>query len=165
MESAAKHFLANNSLVPAGSASATHKTLSGYMDKFSTTVSARCMLGADAYDHPELVEMFLEFNDAINITMQMSAVIPSWMSFLPKMQIDKSYKAFRKVFVPIIRKRRVNLDAGQDGLLDFLPWVLEIVDDDDRASGMHSLSNFPKRKNYIQLTIRSNCYFCMVWSA
>ncbi|EPE06557.1 animal heme peroxidase superfamily [Ophiostoma piceae UAMH 11346] len=154
MDAAAKHFLANNALVPAGMTSITHETLSGYMDEFSTAVSARCMLGADAYDHPELVALFLKFNDAINMTMQMSSILPAWLGFIPKIQIDKSYKAFRKVFVPIIQKRRIDPDAGQDGLLDFMPWVLDVVDDDNRASDLIAISVWFGLRN-LQVSVTS----------
>lgn len=132
---ATKHFLESNPLVPSTSSSQRYQTLSDHMDKIITSVSARCIIGADAYDHPEPIDMFLKFNKDVDNVIGMGTLMPPFLRFISQIPMNRSYKKFRKILTPIIAKRRQNAKLGQDGLLDFMPFILEVVDDDKRASG------------------------------
>lgn len=132
-----------------GKASERHETLSGYMDRLITSVSARCMVGADADAHPELIDMFLKFNQDVDKVMGMGALLPRLFNFIPKMMMKKSYNNFQKIFVPIIEKRRSDPNAGQDGYLDFMPFILDVVDDNDRVSGKCILFFVPRDQHHV----------------
>ncbi|CAK7243975.1 MAG: hypothetical protein STHCBS139747_005509 [Sporothrix thermara] len=158
---AAERYLRDFPLAPpAAGESVCHQTLSGYMDRFSASVSARCMLGADADLHPELVDMFLKFNTTVDTVMQLSSALPAFLSFIPKLQIHRSYKAFSKIFLPIVRRRRVDPSSGgpdgQEGLLDFMPFILEAVgaDDDALASRLVALHVWIGLRN-LQVSVTS----------
>jgi peroxidase len=127
--------LENNPLVPAGSASKAYENLSDYMDHYITSVSARCMVGADAYKHPELIDMFLKFNVDVDKTMGLASMLPSFLNFFANIPISQSYDKFRDILIPIIKKRRLAPTHGQEGLMDFMPFILKVIDDDRRASG------------------------------
>lgn len=135
VEFATKHFLESNPLVPSTSSSQRYETLSDHMDKLITSVSTRCMIGADAYDHPELIDMFLQFNKDVDNVIGMGTLLPSFLRFISQIPINRSYNKFRKILMPIIAKRRQNARLGQGGFLDFMPFILDVVDDDKRASG------------------------------
>ncbi|CAK7199907.1 hypothetical protein SEUCBS139899_002594 [Sporothrix eucalyptigena] len=155
---AAERYLRDYPLAPANGKPFLHQTISSYMDRFSASVSARCMLGADADLHPELIDMFLKFNTTVDTVMQLSSVLPSFLDFIPKLQIHKSYKAFSKIFLPIIKRRRVDPSSGgsdgQDGLLDFMPFILEAVDDDALASNLVAISVWIGLRN-LQVSVTS----------
>lgn len=127
----------NNSLVTAVAGAQRYEALSHYMDYYITSVSARCMVGADAYKHPELIDMFWKFNVDVDKTMGLASFLPSFLNFIAEISFSKSYNKFRDTFIPIIKRRRSDPSAGQDGLLDFMPFILEVIDDDKRASGEH----------------------------
>ncbi|CAK7237327.1 hypothetical protein SCUCBS95973_009922 [Sporothrix curviconia] len=155
---AAERYLRDFPLAPANGKPLCHQTLSSYMDRFSASVSARCMLGADADLHPELIDLFLKFNTTVETVMRLSSVLPPFLNFIPKLQIHKSYKAFSKIFLPIIQRRRVDPSSGgpdgQDGLLDFMPFILEAVDDDDLASNLVAISVWIGLRN-LQVSVTS----------
>ncbi|KAL1893313.1 hypothetical protein Sste5346_006490 [Sporothrix stenoceras] len=157
--SAAERYLRDNPLAPADGSSVVHQTLSDWMDRFSTSVSARCMLGADADQHPELIDLFLKFNTTVDAVMQLSSVLPPFLNFIPKIQISRSYKQFSKIFLPIIQRRRANPASSQDGngqggLLDFMPFILEAVDDDELASNLVAISVWIGLRN-LQVSVTS----------
>ncbi|KJR82079.1 uncharacterized protein SPSK_02952 [Sporothrix schenckii 1099-18] len=156
---AAERYLRDNQLAPSDGRPVVHQTLSSWMDRFSTSVSARCMLGADADQHPELIDLFLKFNTTVDTVMQLSSVLPSFLSFIPQIQINRSYKEFSKIFLPIIQRRRADPASSQDGngqggLLDFMPFILEAVDDDHLASNLVAISVWIGLRN-LQVSVTS----------
>ncbi|OAA66830.1 heme peroxidase [Niveomyces insectorum RCEF 264] len=151
---AAERYLHDHPLVPADRASAEHPTLSGSMDRFSASVSARCMLGTDAYAHPELVDLFLAFNTTVDTIMQLSSVLPPVLHVFLRIQVNRSYARFRTIFLPIIRRRRADPYGGQEGLIDFMPFILAAVDDDNRASDLIAISVWIGLRN-LQVSVTS----------
>lgn len=105
------------------------------MDRYITSVCVRVMVGAEAYDHPELIDMFLQHNLTADTTMGLGSFLPNSLRFLANIPISLSYNRFRKIFIPIIRRRRSDPTSGQNGLLDFMPYILKVADDDKRAAG------------------------------
>ena len=98
------------------------------------------MVGADAENHPELIDMFLGFDNTVDNTIGLSSFLPGFLRFIVDMPISISYNKFRKIFVPIIQKRRADPSRGQGGLVDFMPFILEVADNDKRASGRRRVS-------------------------
>lgn len=150
MQAAATRYLETNPLVPATSNSHVYSAgLTAYIDQYITSVCARCMIGPEAYEHPELTNMFFEFNNETDRVIGMGLLLPSWMAFIANIPISKGYNKFRKVFLPIIAKRRVQMaekkqrnggttgaETGNDELIDFMSFILDIVDDDERAADL-----------------------------
>ncbi|KAJ5443567.1 Peroxidase [Penicillium daleae] len=150
-----QNFASNiNPLVPAGSASKAYENLSDYMDHYITSVSARCMVGADAYTHPELIDMFLKFNVDVDKTMGLASMLPSFLNFIANIPISQSYDKFRDILIPIIKKRRPAPTHGQDGLMDFMPFILKVIDDDTRASDVIAIIVWIGLRN-LQISVTS----------
>lgn len=136
MASAASQYFKTQPLIPDGAKSAPYTELSTYLNSYITFVSARCMIGPEAYDHPELLPMFLKFNTDVDLAMGLGTMLPGWLRWVAWFKINADYNSFRKIIIPIIKKRRGNLGSKQEGeLMDFMPFILELVDDDERASG------------------------------
>lgn len=167
MQMAAQRFLEASPLVSSGSESQRYSSLADYVNRFITSVSARCMVGPDADQHPELIDMFLKFNDNVDKVIGLGATLPSWLSFVANIPMNKYYNQFRKVLIPIIQKRRgLLLQAKQrngangvaknedEKLLDFMPYILDVVDDDKRASDLVAITVWIGLRN-LQITLLS----------
>lgn len=135
LASAATQFFKTQPLVPNGSKSAPYTELSNYLNSYITFVSSRCMIGPEAYDHPELISMFLKFNTDVDLAMGLGTMLPSWLRWVAWFKINADYNEFRKIIIPIIKKRRRNPAPGKGELMHFMPFILELVGDDKRASG------------------------------
>ena len=135
VEYAARRFLDENPLVPDGESQKQHKELSSYMNRFIGAVSIASMVGEDAWDHPELIDQFIKFTTDVDMVMGLGSMLPSFLRWVTNIPISISYFKFRRVLRPIIEKRRLDYAAGQDGRLDFMPYILDAVYDDRRASG------------------------------
>ena len=81
-------------------------------------------------------------------------MLPSFLRFVTKYQMDRSYRKFRQIFIPIIKERRKDYTAGQAGLTDFMPFILSVVDDDDRASDLVTISVWIGLRN-LQIVVAS----------
>ena len=81
-------------------------------------------------------------------------MLPSFLRFVTKYQMDRSYRKFRQIFIPIIKERRKDCTAGQAGLTDFMPFILSVVDDDDRASDLVTISVWIGLR-YLQIVVAS----------
>jgi peroxidase len=136
IESAARHFLETQPLVREGTKSQSYTELSSYLNKYITVAASRCMIGPDAYNHPQLTDMFLKFNTDVDLAMGLGTMLPSWLRWVAWFKINADYNSFRKILKPIIKRRRGNPTATKDTLLDFMSFILELIEDDDRASGM-----------------------------
>lgn len=162
IQSAAQSFLEANPLVPSNSESQRYSGLADYVNRFITSVSARCMVGTDADQHPELINMFLKFNDDVDKVIGLGAMLPSWLSFVANIPMNKSYNKFRKVFIPIIEKRRRQaehkdangVDKNKNDLPDFMPFILDVVDEDNRASDLVAITVWIGLRN-LQITLLS----------
>ena len=154
MESAAEHFLQEFPLVPAAQDSKRYEALVSYMDRYITSVNARCMIGAEALNHPELVDKFLEFNSAVDQAMGLGMMLPTFLRFLTKIPISRSYKQFRKILLPIIQRRRQDPEAGQNGYTNLMSFILGVIDDDERAADLVTISVWIGLRN-LQITVLS----------
>jgi cytochrome P450 len=117
-----------------------YEALSGYLDRFITSVHARCMIGDDSALHPELVDMFLQFNKDVDKAMGLGLMLPPFLRFITKPIVERSYAKFRKIFIPMIKKRREDLHPSQDRPIDFMPFITSVVDNDERASDLVTIS-------------------------
>jgi hypothetical protein len=100
------------------------------------------MIGQEAYNHPELTPLFLKFNTDVDLAMGLGTMLPSWLRWVAWFQINADYNKFRKIIKPIIKKRRGSPAVQKDGLMDFMPFILDLIEDDNRASGKSTLQ-FP----------------------
>ncbi len=156
MDAAARDYLAAHPLVPTNSTNGAAELpqLAEYMDRFSTYASARCMLGGDVADaHPELTDLFLAFNSTIDTVMQLASVLPAFLHGLLKIKLARSYRQFHAIFGPIIARRR-QTKPSSDGLIDFMPFILQAVADDDRASNLVAISVWIGLRN-LQVSVLS----------
>ncbi|KAF5497051.1 Peroxidase [Colletotrichum siamense] len=167
MQVAAIRFLETNPPVPATSNSHLYSEgLTAYINQYITSVCARCMVGPEAYEHPELIDMFLEFNKEVDKVIGLGSLLPSWMSFFTHIPMNKGYNKFRKIFLPIVAKRRAKLEekkqlngaaaGGETGdkFIDFMSFILDIVDDDERAADLVTITVWFGLRN-LQITLLS----------
>jgi hypothetical protein len=135
MQAAGDRYLRENPLVPTNVNSRKYTNLGNYLNGYITTICARAMVGEDAYKYPKFVDLMQEFNDDTDKVMGLGQMLPSFLQFIPKMYIGRTFNKFREILLPIIKRRRANPGEGQGGELDFMPFVLELIEDDKRASG------------------------------
>jgi cytochrome P450 len=154
IESAAAKFLQTQPLVPVGTKSQSYTELTSYLNKYITSVASRCMIGPEAYNHPELTPLFLKFNTDIDLAMGLGTMLPSWLRWVAWFKINADYNEFRKIIKPIIKERRGNPAAAQDGLMDFMPFILDLIEDDDRASDLVVITVWIGLRN-LQSTVTS----------
>ncbi|TAQ91302.1 hypothetical protein B7494_g374 [Chlorociboria aeruginascens] len=137
IERAAKTYLDKpDGLIPKGQSSKTYKGLSGFCDDYITAVMARCMIGPEADNHPELIPMFLKFNSDVDLAMGLGTMLPSYLRWVAWFQINADYNRFRKIIKPIIKARRGEPKPKDNEVTDFMPIILDIIKDDNRASDL-----------------------------
>lgn len=139
MESAAAQFLKTQPLIPEGVSSQKYTELSTYLSNYITYVLTRTIIGPEAYEHPELTKLFLTFTTDTDTAIGIGTMFPSWLRWLAKFKINPSYTKFRRILVPIIKERRKSPEADTSGLLSFLPFILDVVEDDKHVSGKSHL--------------------------
>lgn len=139
--------------------------LNAYINSYITFVVSYCIVGPDGFDDPTLLDTFLKFNDDAVRTMGISSLV----SFSPKfiqtlfekviegLWIKRHLRAIRKVLLPVISKTR---KRGNDSKTRFfLPFILDVIDDDSRASGKFK----PIRNPRIQLILVTDVAAIVVW--
>lgn len=126
IDEAAQMFLDRNPM------EARYDSLNNYIDRYIVFVVSYCMVGPEGFDDPQLLETLRGFNDHANNAMGMSALLPSFLQWVAGMPIKKDFKQVRKALVPVIQKMRDQKDRRPG---TFLPFILDAVADDDRASG------------------------------
>jgi len=112
------------------------------------------MIGPEAYNHPELTSLFLKFNTDVDLAMGLGTMLPSWLRWVAWFKINADYNKFRKIIKPIIKKRRGSPAVGNDGLIDFMPFILELIEDDNRASDLVVITVWIGLRN-LQSTVAS----------
>ena len=135
---ASKLFLRRNPLVLNCKSSERHNGLNGYITKYITFVVSRCMVGPDSFDDPELLQTFMDFNNNAIEAMGLGQLLPTFLQFLAARTIKTNFKTIRKVLIPVIQRKKAGPAEKRDRLIDFLDFILDTVNDNERAAGMHS---------------------------
>jgi len=66
--------------------------------------------------------------------MGLGMMLPSFLHFPTVISISWSYNTPREIFLPIVKRRRSILKAqAADGTVDFMSFILNVVDDDEQA--------------------------------
>jgi peroxidase len=103
---------------------------------YITTVVGCCIIGDEVFDHPDLLKIFIRFNDHAIQAMGISALLPSFLQCIAGWSVNKDFKSARKILLPIIaQRRRANQRGAKSSRVTFLDFVLDVVDDDERAAG------------------------------
>jgi peroxidase len=103
---------------------------------YITAVVGGCIVGDEVFDHPDLLEIFAQFNDHAIKAMGISSLLPSFLQFIAGWSINKDFKSARKILLPIIKQRRkANQKGANPSHITFLDFILDAVDDDTRAAG------------------------------
>ena len=142
MEEAAADYLQTKPLVDKTISSQRYSELSPWLDQYITYVASCYMIGPEAKDHPELTAMFLKFNTDVDLAMGLGTMLPSWLRWVAWFKINADYNEFRKILKPIVEQRReqiaqqrANPPKGMENLTNFMPFILDLIEDNDRASG------------------------------
>jgi len=142
-------------LVPANQEFKRYLALTDYVERYVTVIHLHCIIGVEAYDHPELVQLFATFNTTVDQAMGLGMMLPSFLRFLTGISVSWSYSRFRKIFLPIIKRRRSTPKAqAADGTVDFLSFILDVVDDDEQAADLVTLTVWIGLRN-LQINVLS----------
>lgn len=134
IETASKEFLKRTPLARKGMPGEHAGGINDWINEYITFVVSRCVVGPDGYDNADLIRTFLKFNDDAVATMGLSTLLPGFLQFLAAFSIKKDFKMVQKLTLPIIAKRRkLAVDNRQEPV--FLDYIIDAVDDDQRAAG------------------------------
>ena len=136
VDHASNLFLRRNPLVLQGKSSERHQGLNDYITRYITFVTSRCMVGADSFDNPKLLQTFMEFNNNAIEAMGLGQLLPGFLQFIASRTINKNFKTIRKVLIPVIQRRKSYPPGKRDELINFLDFILDTVTDSERAAGM-----------------------------
>ncbi|CCL99231.1 uncharacterized protein FIBRA_01246 [Fibroporia radiculosa] len=136
VEDAAHSFFAAHPLVARDRTSEHYANLNDYLYQYIVYVVSRCVVGPEGFDNPELLEVFLKFNDDSVNAMGLATLLPSFLRFIARRPIVADWKRIRPILMPIIAKQR---RAGKSKDINLLNFVLLEVEDDKKASDMLSL--------------------------
>ncbi|CCL99225.1 uncharacterized protein FIBRA_01240 [Fibroporia radiculosa] len=136
VEDAAHSFFAAHPLVARDRMSEHYTDLNDYLYLYIAYVVSRCVVGPEGFDNPELLKIFLQFNDDSVNAMGLATLLPSFLRFIARRPITTDWKKMRPILVPLIAKRR-QVGGGKD--YNLLNFVIPEVQDDEQASDMLGL--------------------------
>jgi peroxidase len=139
---ASEQFLTQQPLLSPREPEHHYPGLISYLMKYITAVVGGCIVGSEVFDHPDLLEIFANFNDHAIKAMGVSSLLPSFLQFIAGFSINKDFKSARKILLPIIQQRRKRTQeaGGKLSSVTFLDFILDAVDEDERAAGKAPLS-------------------------
>jgi len=134
---ASEQFLSKEPLLSSGEPEHHYPGLMSYLMKYITAVVGGCIIGSEVFDRPGLLEIFANFNNHAIRAMGVSSLLPSFLQFIPGLSINGDFKSARKILLPIIQQRRKRTQEAGDkpSLVTFLDFILDVVDDNERAAG------------------------------
>ena len=134
--------------------------LNDYLFHYITYVVSRCVIGPEGFDDQELLKTFERFNDHAMAAMGLSTMLPSFLKPLAAIKINKDFKTIRNTLLPIINARRKS-NPNPEKPSAFIDFIMDVVDDNERASGKFNL--LPFHATVLTLLNRSCRYRCLDW--
>lgn len=134
---ASEQFLSKEPLLSSGEPEHRYPGLISYLMKYITAVVGGCIVGPEVFDHPGLLETFANFNDHAIRAMGFSSLLPSFLQFIASFSINGDFKSAREILLPIIQQRRKRTQeaGGKLSSVTFLDFILDVVDENERAAG------------------------------
>ena len=121
------------------------------MVDYITAVVSSVVVGDEALEHPDLLQIFVRFNDHAMMVLGLTGLLPSFLQPFAGLPIWWNYRGARKILIPIIRHKRkiAHYSPPKQSTKVFLDLILEAVEDDTRAAGasLHSLPSLPPNAN------------------
>ena len=132
IEESARDFLRLNPLTPGQQ----YEGLNDYFNRYVAYVTSRCAVGPRGFDDATLLKTFQKFNDDAIEVMGISSILPKFLSFISSWKIKRDFRTICKKLIHVIEDARNDL-LKPDHIVDpaFIYRVLDIIDNDDRASG------------------------------
>lgn len=109
--------------------------------QYITAVVGGCIVGDEVFNHPDLLEVFAEFNDHAIQAMGLSGLLPSSLQWLAGISINSDYSKARELLIPIIQNRRKKnrTSKSKQSNLTFLDLLLNEIQDDQKVAGENHL--------------------------
>lgn len=111
-----------------------HGSLRAFLDDYIAFVVSYCVVGPEpgVFDDPALLRAFLGFNEHAIQGIGLATMLPRWLHWLAVKKLDEDRAVIRKVVLPLVEKMR---GGFRHDTTCFLPFILDVVEDDERACG------------------------------
>jgi cytochrome P450 len=107
----------------------TVEDLKDFVNKIVAKSAARCMVGAEAFDNPDLLHVFRNYSNQLEAFGVKSRFLPGFLRKLYAKSIFSAISVLDNILIPIIETRRKAQQDPENKPVDFLQFYMDEKDE------------------------------------